>query len=648
MKLDTPYIRSVHPERLVRDLGAARQDARTGGRLEDVVVPLIDTGRRLEVTKEGIVGRRLGRDDLEPADLGLRGARDGAPERSSEELRTEADSEHGHVLFDSALEQQALAPEERHRLLVPGMGVPAHGDDGGDLADVHILDTFVPGPQAAVQEAGGLESLAEQAEAAKGVLLLDDEDGLHGRDANRDSGVESSARPRKIGLMATTTTKARPSIRPEALEAASAFPALEAIFTRRARRFALGAELTGPLAFRSDKEPVPLAYEEEAILVAAATGITGVVREEWPFRTAEDGPTGADKLASFTGRSFPSPLAIHGTEVFWTNDDGVFVLPQRDVKPERYVQLQTQQERHELYRQAVKLQEGRLDIPRRRPNLFKFNEWLVNTEGATVFIPVSDVTRQCISAMLLYFDRPHGYYLVDKQLGNDPLRPFVRSGLLSPEHPVDLWDFERWQMVDMNGVEEGLVVENLMIATQALGIGGHPFSGGKGRVTLGGEKYWHEIGGEGTCGTLGFTFHRVPDDAPVGAGEEIPVGLEGIFEGACPPFHRDMDAAVDDVLDLRWGKEGIFSTPAAQQVPWRSPEVARGVPRPSEEAVEATKTLCRYIWDTYGRFPATIDPFLMTVWYQAAHLDVDFYDRYYPPEALPAHVRTHLHDWHGL
>jgi hypothetical protein len=203
-------------------------------------------------------------------------------------------------------------------------------------------------------------------------------------------------------------------------------------------------------------------------------------------------------------------------------------------------------------------------------------------------------------------------------------------------------------MVDMNGVEEGLVVQNLMIATQALGIGGHPFSGGKGRVTLGGEKHWHEIGGEGTSGSLGFTFHRVPDDAPVGAGEEIPVGLEGIFEGACPPFHRDMDAAVDHVLELRWGKEGIFSAPDSQQIPWRSPEIARGVPRPSEEAVEATKTLCRYIWDTYGRFPATIDPFLMTVWYQAAHLDIDFYDRYYPPEALPAHVRSHLRDWHGL
>ena len=71
-------------------------------------------------------------------------------------------------------------------------------------------------------------------------------------------------------------TRTRSTIRPEALRAAAAFPALEAIFTRRARRFALGAELTGPLAYRSEHDPVPLGYEEEAILVAAATGITGV------------------------------------------------------------------------------------------------------------------------------------------------------------------------------------------------------------------------------------------------------------------------------------------------------------------------------------------------------------------------------------
>src|SRR6185295_13337394 len=110
---------------------------------------------------------------------------------------------------------------------------------------------------------------------------------------------------------------------------------------------------------------------------------------------------------------YPSPLANHNVELFWTNDDGVFCLPQRDVKAVRQGQLRTLADQHELYRQAVQLQAGRLEIPRDRPNLFAFNRAIPNLPGTTLFMPVSDVTRQCISAMLLYFDRPHGYYLHD-------------------------------------------------------------------------------------------------------------------------------------------------------------------------------------------------------------------------------------------
>jgi hypothetical protein len=439
----------------------------------------------------------------------------------------------------------------------------------------------------------------------------------------------------------------RPYTNPDALRRAGEFPALEAIFTRRSRRFALGAELSGPLAYRSDAAAVPLAEEEEAVLVAAATGITGVARDEWPFTDQRGRRTGADKLASFTGRSFPSPLATHGTELFWTNDDGVFVLPQRDVAPEQYVQLATPQERHELYRRALRLQAGRLDIPRRTPNLFGLNHWIANAPGTTLFIPVSDVTRQCINAMLIYFDEPHRYYIDDPRLGGDPLRSLVRDGWFDDSHAVDLWDFERWQMVDMNGVEQGLIVQSLLIATQALGIGGHPFSAGKGRVTLGGEQLWHAAGGEGPAGGLGFKLVPVPKDAPVGAGQLLPVGLAGVFEAARPPFHATMSDAVDAVLARRWGEDGTFSAPGNRRLPWIDASPVAGIPRPSEEAVQATKLLCTYIWETYGRFPATIDPFLMTVWYQAQHLDVGFYDAYYPREAVPEHIRNHMRDWHG-
>ena len=439
---------------------------------------------------------------------------------------------------------------------------------------------------------------------------------------------------------------ARPTVRREALSSAADFPVLDAIFTRRSRRFPLGGSLTGPLAFASQHDPVSLAFEEEALLVAAATGISGIANEEWPFLDASGEPTSGDKLGSFTGRTYPSPLGNHSTELFWTNDDGVFCLPQRDERPRANGQLLGEAAPHELYRRAVRLQPERLDVPRSFPNLFAFNHQLPNLPGTTLFMPVSDVTRQLISAMLLYFDRPHGVYLYDPALDGHPLRPWRDSGWLSAEHDVDIYDFERWQMVDANGVEQGLMVQNLMLTTQALGLGGHPFSGGKGRVTMGGEREWHAIGGKGSAGSLGFTFHEVPSDAPIGPGQRIPVGLPGVFEAACPPFHASMDAAVDFVLDLRFGPRGIFTDPTAA-IPWTRRDVTAAVCRPSDEAIACTKALCNYLWESYGRFPATIDPMLMTVWYQAHHIDCAFYDEHYPHDALPDHVRDHMRHWHG-
>ena len=54
------------------------------------------------------------------------------------------------------------------------------------------------------------------------------------------------------------------------------FPLIAAIFGRRSRRFGLGMEIpSGPLAFKSRHEPVPLSELEQALLVAAATGVTG-------------------------------------------------------------------------------------------------------------------------------------------------------------------------------------------------------------------------------------------------------------------------------------------------------------------------------------------------------------------------------------
>ncbi|MGZ6693936.1 MAG: hypothetical protein ACXVHQ_41985, partial [Solirubrobacteraceae bacterium] len=69
-----------------------------------------------------------------------------------------------------------------------------------------------------------------------------------------------------------------------------------------------------------------------------------------------------------------------------------------------------------------------------------------------------------------------------------------------------------------------------------------------------------------------------------------------------------IEAAVDAVASLRQRNPG--------PTPWQDASLAAEIPGPSDQAIAATKLLTTYIWERYGRFPATIDPFLMTVWYQ--------------------------------
>jgi hypothetical protein len=95
----------------------------------------------------------------------------------------------------------------------------------------------------------------------------------------------------------------------EAVRNAWNYPVMDAIFQRRARRFPFGARLPGDLLpFQSTKEPVPLDEIEEAMLVMAGTGISG------------------NTMLQFVGRTYASACGSHGTELFYTNDDGTYMV----------------------------------------------------------------------------------------------------------------------------------------------------------------------------------------------------------------------------------------------------------------------------------------------------------------------------------
>ncbi|MCG8626267.1 MAG: hypothetical protein MJE68_30255, partial [Proteobacteria bacterium] len=64
------------------------------------------------------------------------------------------------------------------------------------------------------------------------------------------------------------------------------------------------------------------------------------------------------------------------------------------------------------------------------------------------------------------------------------------------------------------------------------------------------------------------------------------------------------------------------------------------------DEIQVVKDICNYVYDTYGRFPAFSDPMFLRFMVQAHHLDLDFYDKYYPPGAYTEAHKNHFARWH--
>jgi hypothetical protein len=146
------------------------------------------------------------------------------------------------------------------------------------------------------------------------------------------------------------------------LDQAWSYPLFEALYRRRSRRFGLGFEMQeGPFRYKSAHAPVPLTELEEALLVGAGAGFTGLAF--WDLPTPPPYP-------HLSGRTFPTTRAGGHTALFLTNDEGFYVLDD-NVAASKLREVETREERSKLldvYRaQRRTLKPGRLDIPRRVP-----------------------------------------------------------------------------------------------------------------------------------------------------------------------------------------------------------------------------------------------------------------------------------------
>ncbi len=435
----------------------------------------------------------------------------------------------------------------------------------------------------------------------------------------------------------------------------ASYPLLDALIERRSRRFGKGMHLDGgPLSYQSECPPQPLTVEEEAALAFAACGITGPLLAELPYQSGGAAESGSGNiLIHLAGRTVASGDAVHCGIVFVINDDGVWMLKRPQDFPRLEIAELAQTARAhrfvELYEKSrVRIADQRLDIPRELPFTPPFNKWSSNLPGTTFFLPVSELSAFYINILLTAFGEEFSYFLVDDHNGYKPagVGAFARSkGGHLYDNPSD-WRlatvslFESW-LSEFAALEQGGILQNLGLMTQALGLGGfahfaaHPFA-------------WMQ--------TLGFRMEELPFSRLIGAGllmkllmkilkKDVPVptaiGLERhgdvLIKPFCPPYYRTMEDAVLAFVDYKFARGTGTLRDGGKATAWRDgAAVQAGIPVYSEQAIAATIAYCEYIYARYGRFPANIGPFRTVLAYQAHHLDLEFYDAFYKPGAYTA------------
>lgn len=438
------------------------------------------------------------------------------------------------------------------------------------------------------------------------------------------------------------------------------YPLLDALIKRRSRRFGLGMKMAeGPLAYQSQHAAVPLSEDEEACLTFAAAGITGYALLDLSFAKEQGGAIVARAL----GRAIASGDAIQTVSLVVTSDNATYLIkrPQDFSPPEiaGLIDQANQREFTELYRRMrVKIKDGRAAPPLAPMYNVNVNRWSLYAPGTTYFLPINELTFMYINGLLEVFNEQSGAFVVDERAGFRAagLGRFARSKgghlLDDPAHGRVL-TVQRLELMvsELVTVEQGMMLQNLALMAQAMGVGGFPNFAEH-------EFGWFEALGFRMSALaagkyLGANFFARGLMHLLGRNQAIPyaLGLERdgkiLLKPCCPPYYPSMKDAVRAVVDTKFCAQGLFRGGAAQSA-WRDPTaIVNAVPEISPAAVDATTAYCEYIFQRYGRFPAYMPPFRTVLGFQACHLDNEFYDRFYRAEALSESERAHMRMWHG-
>jgi len=420
---------------------------------------------------------------------------------------------------------------------------------------------------------------------------------------------------------------------PPGLHTALQFPLIQALHGRRARRFSAGAVIPdGPLAFRSELDPQPLSDLETMMVLTSAAGNTG-----WHFaitRNATYAPHFPNYSGAAGGRTFPSAAGFHTMEMFFTDDDGVYLFETRDAP--KLVQRNVDDPVDidaviEAHRGRIRqLADGRLYIPPEEPFMEGHNTWCVNRPGSLLLIPVADIAQTLIA--ILCFIVQNGACMFDDVHGERVPGIERFRDLVNVDEPYPLTFLEQYALTEATA-ELTTSCYAGMLTLQGMGLGGWMFDGIDRHTVL---------GASGVPEVPGLGFHVQTDDRWA---LPNPTGLDGVYTAYCPPHFPDMRAAVDAFSERKFGPGGPFNpdTPGA----WSESAKVRGAAQEHSEAFkECVAIQAQYVFDRFGKFPGTVPSLFILTYLQAHHLDLAFYDEHFEPGAYLRTHAEHQERWH--
>jgi len=393
-------------------------------------------------------------------------------------------------------------------------------------------------------------------------------------------------------------------------------PLFKTMYRRRTRRFPLGGKLLSRragLKYNSKEHPIPLNDLETALLCFAATGITGVTVEEIRHLLGH---------LTVIGRTTASPCASLTLHLFFTNDEGVFYYKSDttdELIPKRRTRINTSEDRKKILedykKNTKKLENGRIDIP--RDAIGSAFESMVNLPGTTLIIPIADTTREYIN--LLFTGLAQFRWQLWDEVQNQPagVGKWIDNGFLNGSR-MTIAQYDS-MLPWLCNLEAGMAMQNVSLAATAMGLG---------------SFMMHTIDLPTVMRSLHMRFEPVKGELFPQATEN-PVGIDGILEGFCPPY-KSVEQAVNDIADLKWGSEGIYS------------EKGYNIHRPTmyEEVIEVTKSYCNYVYESYGRLPKYSNALFIPILAQIHHLDIGFYKKYFP-EYIGSEEKDHMTRWHS-